>query len=112
MTYTVKPETREGCDCDDCKAGRHIYSLYRKVGAGWQWAATSLQTYSSEEDARNHDWGIVFGPRAVWEDGTPIPEPEPIPKNTRKHGGVRMVALNTKALARSADLLRRHWRAR
>ena len=35
MKYTVKPEIVEGCDCEDCKAGKHIYSLYRWTEEGW-----------------------------------------------------------------------------
>ena len=53
-TFTVEPETVEGCDCPDCRAGKHIYSLYEWSESGWQYAATSLQSYSSAEECKQN----------------------------------------------------------
>jgi hypothetical protein len=115
MRYKVEPKIVKGCDCDDCQAGRHIYSLYRWNENAWHWAATSLRTYSSAEDCqRLHWWGIVFGPGAIWEDGSPVVEPDPArqahPDGAPSTDG-GMVLLDKEALRKSADLLERHWRA-
>ncbi|MCX6922645.1 MAG: hypothetical protein NT154_05435 [Verrucomicrobia bacterium] len=76
--FTVEPEVVEGCECEDCRAGRHVYSLYEWTGVGWEWAAISLRLYSSAEECKlKHWWGIDLGPNAVWEDGTPVVEPDP-----------------------------------
>jgi hypothetical protein len=108
-TFTVEPETVEGCDCPDCLAGKHIYSLYRWTEIGWRFAATSLQSYSSAEECKQkHWWGIIFGPNAVWEDGQPVVEPvlEERPDEARVGG---KVVLDTEALQKSAELLEKHW---
>ena len=115
MKYTVKPEIVQGCECEDCKAGRHIYALFRWKPDGWSWAATSLQTYSSADECKErHPWGIVFGPDAVWEDGTPVVDPEPMLTQRSKvpADAAGMVPLDMGALKKSADLLEKHWRAR
>jgi hypothetical protein len=113
MKYTVKPAIVEGCDCEDCRAGRHIYLLYRLPANGSDWSAMSLQAYSSAEECkRNHYWGIEFGPDAKWEDGTPVVEPEPM-REAHPDGGQAstggMVKLDGEALRKSAELLERHW---
>ena len=116
MKHTVKPEIVEGCECEDCKAGKHIYSLYRWTEEGWDWVAISLRSYTSAEECKRlHWWGIEFGHVAIWEDGTPIVEPQPrqeLRGNGGQSGTGRMVLLNTEALRKSADRLERHWRAR
>ena len=43
MIYTVKPAITEGCDCEDCRAGKHLYFLYRLPATGKNWSAMSLQ---------------------------------------------------------------------
>ncbi|MGO8926240.1 MAG: hypothetical protein ACLQU3_05035 [Limisphaerales bacterium] len=113
MKYTVKPAIVEGCDCEECRAGRHLYALYRLPEIGSNWSAMSLQTYSSAEECKqNHYWGIEFGPDDTWEDGTPIVESNAIPEAhpdgpQPSKGG--MVPLNTEALQKSAKLLEKHW---
>ena len=112
MTYTVEPEAVEGCECEDCQAGRHLYSLLRRTPNGWEWVAISLQAYTSAEECKQrHQWGIVFGPDAVWEDGSPVVEPDPSPEVQDNSGQPRggMVPLNLEALQKSADALERHW---
>jgi hypothetical protein len=113
MRYTVKPETVEGCDCEDCKAGKHLYSLFRWTGRYWDWAATSLQPYTNAgECKRKHRWGIDFGVNAAWEDGEPVVEPQPErPAHADKVTGGR-VPLDMVAFAKSAELLVRHWGVR
>ena len=113
MTYTVKPIIVEGCDCEDCKAGRHLYVLYQLPATGSDWSAVSLQQYSSAEEAKaKHRWGIDFGPDAVWEDGTPVVVPEPAhsapEEREQSNGG--SVYLDGKALGESAEALQKHWR--
>jgi hypothetical protein len=110
-TYTVEPETVEGCECEDCRAGRHVYSLYEWTETGWRWAAISLKLYSSAEECkRKHLWGIDFGPNAVWEDGQPVVEPEPMEKHHKQDSGVvKMVPLDMKALRKSFEALEKHW---
>jgi hypothetical protein len=106
--YTVKPIISEGCGCEDCKAGRHVYLLYRLPATGPNWSAMSMQPYTSPEDCKqNHWWGLKFGPEDTWEDGAPIVVPEPEHKaQPDEHG---MVPLNDEALGKSADLLEKHW---
>lgn len=105
MRYAVKPVTVEACDCDDCRAGSHLYELFRWRDGQWQWVGISLQTYASAEECqRQHFWGVHFGPDDVWEDGTPIKEPEPRHPATPGEG-----KLNTTALRKSAEALKRHW---
>ena len=113
-TYTVEPEMVEGCACEDCRTGRHVYSLYRWTEEGWDWCAISLQSYScAGECKRKHWWGIVFGPNAVWEDGQPVVEPDPAEgkhKDKPQADALGMVRLDKNALRKSLDLLKRHWR--
>jgi len=103
----------EGCACEDCKAGRHFYVLYRLPATGSNWSSMSLQMYASPEEAKaKHWWGINFGPDAVWEDGTPVVEPElphsaPDVKEPSSDG---LVCLDVEALGKSAEALERHWR--
>ena len=112
VRYRVEPLTVEGCDCEDCRAGRHLYALYRGTAQGSEWSAMSLQGYASAEECkRKHRWGIEFGPNAVWEDGTPVVEPDP-------RGGERpdqpqpdangMVPLDGQALQKSMEALEKH----
>ena len=108
MIYTVKPAIVEGCNCEDCRAGRHIYLLYRLPANGSDWSAMGMQTYSSAEECkREHQWGLDFGPSDTWEDGAPIVVPE------RKHEAhpeeKGMVLLDAKAFAKSAAALEKHW---
>jgi hypothetical protein len=112
MKYKVVPETTPDCDCADCRAGRHLYSLFRWRDGGWMHVAIGLQAYASPEDCmRNHSWGIEFEPDAVWEDGSPIVDPEAVPSDggeTETSGPRRMVQLDTDALARSMESFRKH----
>jgi hypothetical protein len=107
MKYRVEPIIVDGCDCEDCKAGRHPYLLYRLPATGTHWSAMSLQTYASAEEAKQHDWGIDFGPDAQWDDGSPVVVPEGRPSQAQpdERG---MVPLDGKAFAKSAEALIRH----
>ena len=108
MTYTVIPIIAEDCDCEDCRAGRHLYVLYRLPATGKDWSAISLQMYASAEECKaKHPWGIVFGPNAVWEDGSPVVVPKPTPEPHPDENG--MVPLDGEALAKSAEALEKHW---
>ena len=111
VTYTVKAMTVEGCDCEDCRAGRHIYSLYRWKANSWQWAATSLQSYPSPEECKaKHAWGIAFEPSAIWEDGMRVVEPQPMEDTRPGDGGaLQWVPLDMDALRKSCDTIIRHW---
>jgi hypothetical protein len=80
MKYTVKPAIVEGCECEECKAGRHLYFLYRcsELESG-RWSGVTLHTYASAQECKeDHYWGIRFGPDDVWEDGSPIVQPDPL----------------------------------
>jgi len=113
MKYTVKPAVVEGCECPDCLAGRHLFSLFRWTEAGWRWAATSLQTYPGAEECKaKHPWMIAFGPEDTWEDGSPLVDPEPIltQRSNVPADAAGMVPLDMEALRKSADLLEKHWR--
>ena len=106
--YTVIPQTVEDCDCEDCRAGRHLYALYRWKNEEWQWAGTSLLAYESPEQCkREHDWFITFGPEDTWEDGTPIQIPKQAdqPPAGPDKG---LVKLDTGALLRSAEQMFKH----
>src|SRR5438105_7096131 len=108
MKYTVKPSIVEGCACEDCRAGRHIYSLFRWTEGAWRWVGTSLQSYSNLDEARKHEWFINFGPDAIWEDGTPIVEPETMPQAQRDDASTSegsKVPLNLEAAKKSVGLL-------
>ncbi len=111
VTYTVRAETVEGCDCEDCRAGRHIYSLFRWRDNTWKWVGTSLQSYHSVEETKTkHLWCIDFEPGAVWEDGTPVVEPEPTNNSHQDQGGtVEWVPLDMSALQKSCETMLRHW---
>ena len=109
MKYSVEPATVEGCDCEDCRAGRHLYYLYRLPATGQNWSAMSLQTYSSPEECkREHRWGLNFGPDDTWEDGSPIVVPAPQRRSPPDEHG--MVMLDGKAFKKSAEALAKHWR--
>jgi len=111
MKYTVIAATADGCDCEDCRADRHIYSLYRWSAEEWRFAAISLQAYASAEECRRrHYWGLEFKPDDTWEDGTPIVEPDLAPSAELQSGTGGLVKLNTKALAKAAEALEKHWR--
>jgi hypothetical protein len=112
VRYRVEPLTAEGCDCEDCRAGRHLYALYRGTAQGSEWSAMSLQGYTSAEECkRKHWWGIDFGPNAVWEDGTPVVEPDPTLEKSADEpqpDANGMVPLNGQALQRSLEALEKH----
>ena len=109
MKYTVRPETVADCNCEDCRAGRHLYSLFRWQDGQWHWAGISLQTYASAEECkRRHDWGDV-GPDDTWEDGTPRAEPESQPAQ-QPVGPLGKGFLNTDAMRKSYEALKRHRR--
>jgi hypothetical protein len=108
MIYTVKPAIVEGCNCEECGAGRHLYYLYRLPATGKDWSALSMQSYSSAEECkREHHWGLNFGADDTWEDGSPIVVPE------RKHEALPdengMVLLDAEAFKKSAEALEKHW---
>jgi hypothetical protein len=108
VKYTVEPEIVEGCECEDCRAGRHLYALHRWLGGQWTFVGVSLQSYASADDCkRTHWWGIEFRPDDVWEDGTPITPPEHMEKPASGSG--RKVVLNTAALQQAAERLKGHW---
>jgi hypothetical protein len=99
-----------GCDCPDCLAGKHPYALYRWKDGVWRLAGISLQCYATPEECqRQHWWGIQFEPGDVWEDGTPVVEPEPLTPKGRHSGGGGKVQLDLGALQKSAEALARHW---
>ena len=112
--YSVQPELVGGCDCEDCRAGRHVYSLYELTEAGWEWAAMSLKLYTSAEECkRRHWWGIHLGPNALWADGQPVVEADPMKEvrpNQPQPDANGMVPLDTKALLKSFEVVKRHWR--
>lgn len=111
MKYTVKPMVIEGCDCEDCRAGKLLYSLFRLTDGGEKECAFSIHGYSSAEECkRYHYWGIRFSPSDTWEDGTPIRAQEPIPPGRRdERGEGSFVPLNGQALRECADRLKKHW---
>jgi hypothetical protein len=110
MKHIVIPETVEGCDCEDCRAGRHLYSLFCWRDGEWSWRATSLRAYTGVEECKQkHPWMLVFEPGSTWEDGTPLVDPEPV-RPAHCEGAVGgMVPLDTEKLKKSADLLAKHW---
>ena len=105
IRFTVHPLASTNCDCPDCRAGKHLYELCRWRDGEWKVVGWSLQGYENAEQARVHNWGIVFEPGDTWEDGSPIPPTEPPPPRS---GHVEMVPLDTDALRTSADALRKH----
>jgi hypothetical protein len=109
MKYTVVPATVENCECEDCKAGRYFYNLFSWEDNKWQWAATSLQSYSNAQECkRHHYWGIKFEPEDTWEDATPIVEPEPVCYPEAQPGQGGMVELDKEALAKAAEAFKKH----
>lgn len=108
MKYTVEPEIVEGCECDDCRAGRNIYTLHRWQGGQWAVVAVSLQSYASADECkRTHRWGIEFRADGVWEDGTQVMPPEHMETPASACG--HKVMLDTGALQKSAERLKGHW---
>jgi hypothetical protein len=117
MKYTVKPAIVEGCECEECKAGRHLYFLYRcsELESG-RWSGVTLHTYASAQECKeDHYWGVRFGPDDTWEDGSPIVQPDPLEgmrAGDRKAGTGGMVPLNVEVLKKSAAMLEKHWVSR
>jgi len=108
VKYTVEPEIVEGCECEDCRAGRHLYALHRWLGGQWTFVGVSLQSYASAEDCkRHHYWGIEFQADAVWEDGTAILPPESTERPKSSTG--RKVTLDLDAFQKAAERLKGHW---
>jgi hypothetical protein len=91
VKYTVEPEIVEGCECEDCRAGRHLYA---RCG-------------SADACKRDHWWGIEFRAEDTWEDGTPITSAEQMEEPASGTG--QPVTLDTDALQKSAEALERHW---
>jgi hypothetical protein len=94
-------------------AGKHLYELQRWRDNRWQSVGVSLQGYdSAEECKRCHYRGIQFGPNDVWEDGTAVVRPEDLrqtqPKG-KESGTGDTVPLDTDALQKSAEALKKHW---
>jgi hypothetical protein len=114
MRYTVKPVIVGGCTCPECRAGRHLYFLYRcsELASG-RWSGVTLATYASAQACRErHSWGIRFGPDDTWEDGTPIAPPNPRAGGREAeppHPTGAAVSLNVEALRKAAELLAKHW---
>jgi hypothetical protein len=112
MRYKVVAETTPDCDCADCRAGRHLYSLFYWKDGEWMHAGFSLLTYTSPEDCmKNHWWGVQFAPDAVWEDGSPVVPPKQAlsaDMDNEAPGTQRMVTLDGQALARSLESMRKH----
>jgi hypothetical protein len=50
MIYKVVADTIPDCDCADCRAGRHPYSLFRLRDGEWIRVAIGLQAYATPED--------------------------------------------------------------
>jgi len=111
MKYTVKPMVLEGCDCEDCRSGKFLYSLYRINDDGEQECAFTLHSYSSAEECKyHHYWGIPFGPDDIWEDGAPIRAQKPIPPARRDgRGEGSFMPLNGQALQECAERMMKHW---
>ena len=108
MKYTVEPQVVAGCECEDCRAGRHIYALQRWQDGKWIVAGVSLQSYASADECkRNHRWGIEFCADDVWEDGTQVMPPEHMQTPASACG--HKVMLDTAALQKSAERLKLHW---
>ena len=100
----------EGCRCDDCRAGRHLYALHRWQDNQWQFVGISLQSYASADECKQqHPWGILFEPGDTWEDGTPVVPPEPACKKEWSSSTGGRVTLNQRAFAEAAEALKRHW---
>jgi hypothetical protein len=114
MKYTVVPAIDEGCTCKECKAGRHLYYLYRCSNLqGGDWSAVTLHTYASAQECKeNHYRGIQFGPDDTWEDGSPIMQPYPLEGQRDKEARSdrpAMVPLNAEICKKSAAMLGKHW---
>ncbi len=115
MTYKVVAENPLGCDCEDCRAGRHLYSLFRLQDGKWQYVGTTLQTYATPEACiRDHSWGVQFEPDAVWEDGCPVVQVESTPASGLECGESEppgMVQINSADFADQMETLLKHLRA-
>ncbi len=115
MTYKVVADLIPDCDCEDCRAGRHLYSLFRWRDGQWLHIGFSLKTYASPQDCmRNHLWGIQFEPDAVWEDGSPVVQPKPTPVSESDGavcGPKRMVQVDGVEFGKQMETLLKHIRA-
>lgn len=110
MKFTVEPVTVENCDCEACKAGKHLYELHQWSDNQWQFVGVSLQSYASAQECKlNHYWGVQFTPEDTWEDGTPIVKLQKATPEEPPSGTERMVPLDTKAIAESFETLQKHW---
>jgi hypothetical protein len=110
MKYTVRAITKDDCNCEDCRAGRHLYELFQWEDGQWRWVGTVLQTYASAAECKGkHYWGLSFGPEDTWEDGTPIKDAVPTCADGEQGGTGERVALDADALMRSAEALAKHW---
>jgi hypothetical protein len=108
MTFTVRPATIADCDCPDCRAGKHLYELYRWQDGQWEFVGVSLQSYASAEDCQqNHWWGIEFRAGDTWENGTAIASRGHRENPDPGTGG--KVTLDVAALQKSAEALKGHW---
>ena len=108
MKYTVEPITVAGCDCEDCRAGEHLYELFRWQDERWHWVGISLQTYTSAEDCKQHHYWGDFVPDDTWEDGAPMLEPTPKAGHSEVNPAGKGF-LNKKALLKSYEALKKHW---
>jgi hypothetical protein len=106
MKFRLEPMVFAGCDCEYCKAGLHLYFLYRIPAPEGRWSAFSLQPYRSVEEAKQHYWGINFGPDPTWEDGTPVVQPQCEPRSPEES---KPVPLDRGSFATAADLLGQHF---
>jgi hypothetical protein len=107
VKYTIAPEIVDGCDCEDCRAGRHLYALHRWADGHWTFVGVSLPSCGSADACkRDHWWGIEFRAEDTWEDGTRITAAERM--ETAASGTGRKVILDTAALLRSTAALERH----
>ena len=109
MKYTLKSCTVDGCDCADCKAGKHLYELLRWKDDEWHFVGMSLLGYVSAAECKlKHYWGLKFESDDTWEDGTPIEAEESSPPKEQPSGPVEMVPLNVEALVKSMESMQRH----
>jgi len=98
----------EGCRCDDCQAGRHLYALHCWQDNQWQFVGISLQSYASADECKQqHRWGIQFEPGDTWEDGTPVVPPKSTERPKSSTG--RKVTLDLDAFQQAAERLKGHW---
>jgi hypothetical protein len=75
---------------------------------------TSVETYTSPEDCvRDHPWGIQFEPDAVWEDGSPVVQPESNSTaglENEPSGATRMIQVDGAEFGAQMEALLRHIR--